>query len=585
MGSPLGPSLSAVMWRGYTFGEPHGDIKSCLEHFETVMATPLPILDVYAMSTVKAVLADPIAAARLRQFAESRGRATDIDFLQQIGQHEAAVTTVASIASAISVRFTGLAALEPVRLPLTLGKNLSLDVREASNALIPALGSIFDEAKTVVEQNLAQDVYPEFLRTQLSLNLEVIGPGYSPNEVCPGFGDAFYMTDPTEVDDPMVFISDGLANLTGYSMGDMFFKNCRLFQGPGTRGSCIDRMRNALAKNEEIAELVLNYTKDERPYWNFLFMARLTEVDGTIRYNLGGQIDVTDMVEREEDVTQLLSYVSPFPQRPAPKPQEKDLPGATCRGESKEKNERRQPRYPPSASQNIFLKTFRRRYSQPDENMTENGTDVSIPEPLTPIGGRSGSIALPSVSTVNDYATTSPYSRFVVLEYIKSTKMGAFTDKKTSRVQLPIRYCSAAALEILGPACHNLAEILGLGIFEVLSGKTNSTSVTKTFQSTVRASLAEGRTAKLDVSLGSATRSRSRRLSVTRKRSGVTLVGAETPSSQSPSLRRTLSLERMTPVSGSSSGPGDDFVSYWTPLKNDLGTVRWVVMILVPKVG
>lgn len=574
------------MWTGYTFGEPaHGSIKSFLEQFNEAMAPPLSILDVYAMNTVRAVLADSVAAARLRQFAKPRGRASDIDFLLQVGHYDDAVATVASIAATISIRFAGIGASEPVKLSLPVGKNLNNDLRETSTALIPALRSTFDDARISVEQNLAQDIYPEFLRTQLSLNLQAIGPGYSPNQVCPEFGEAFFMTDPNGTDDPIVFVSTGLASLTGYSMRDIIFENCRLFQGPGTRVSCVDRLRNALSQDEELTELVLNYKKDGKPYWNLVFLARLAEVDGTVRYNLGGQIDVTELVEREEDLTHLLSHVSPLSARPATKPRERDR-RASWRGDSREMGEQKQPRYPPSSSRNKFMKTFRRRFSQADENATDYSTDISISEPPTPdVEPRGSTITSPlSLSTTNHFATVSPYSRFMVFEYMKTTKHGAFHDKKSSRVRMPVQFCSSAALESMGPGCRNLANVLGLEVFEMLAEKANSPSVTKTFKSTVRASLAEGRTAKLNISFNHTTRSRPRGISLSRKRSGLNLSGAETPSNQAHSLRRSLSLDRLVPICGSSSGSAEDFVSYWTPLKDDLGAVRWVVMILVPEI-
>lgn len=622
-GTPRSPFFATGpgVWTPNTFGEPHGDIQSNLEKLEDALTQPLPIFDVYAPSTVMAVFQDPAAMARMRQFAEPRGHANDIDFLLQIGQYNQAMTSVASILANMSLKFTGVAASEPVRLPLTVGKALSAGIRETSKTLMPGLESTFDDAKSFIEQTLAQDLYPDFVKHQLSLNLQVIGPGYSPNQVCPGFGEAFCLSDPNEEDDPIVFASDGLACLTGYSTGDMISRNCRLFQGPGTRGSCVDRMRNGLAKHDEFTELVLNYTKDGRPYWNLVFMARLAGADGTTRFHLGGQVDVTEILEREEELTHLLSYVFPLGDRAAQpggpsssssSPHEPDR-RSSWRGGLREKRSDRErhtesARYPPSTSRNKFLRTFRRRHSPGGSSPTTNDscTDMSLSEPSTPgmPDPRKSSPALPTpgpASAPGHFVTVSPYSRFMVLEYTKPAASaarhagGPFHDKlKAGRVvQLPVAFCSSAALESLGHGGRSPGDVLGRSVFDVLAERAGA-SVTKSFRSTVRASMAEGRAVKLDVGVGApGLRQRVRGLSLTRKRSGVGLSAlmlnglepAPAPSSgHEYVMRRTLSLERLVPCSGG-SGPVDNFVSYWTPLKDDVGATQWVVVILVPEVA
>lgn len=692
--TPLSPFFTPPAWTPNTFGEPHGDIQSNLERLEEGLATPLPVFDVYALSTILPVFRDAAALARLRQFAEARGQASDVDLLLQIREYGQAVEAVSGILSNISQKYIGVAASEPVRLPLTVGKMLNNEMREISNSVMGGLAGTFDDTRASVEQSLAQEVYPDFLKSQLSLHLQVVGPGYSPNQVCPGFGEAFCMSDPNEADNPIVFASDGLACLTGYGTADMIARNSRLFQGPGTRGSCVDRMRSALAKHDEFAELVLNYTRDGRPYWNLVFMARLCGGDGVARYNLGGQVDVTEMVEKEEDVTQLLSYVSPLADRPsrqrgaahaancpsssshssspnaheanggAAVPAPAAVPAvnaadrrASWRGGFREKRQETS-KYPPSTSRNKFLRGFRQRHSPahsaPESSAAaaagapsnDSGTDLSLSEPPTPTLGlssrdsprksiifsqpssSSSSCCCCSPSQRGHFSTVSPYSRFMVLEYIKpnttnSTSTSTTTssrgisssshDKKANRLQLPVAFCSTAALESLGQGHRSPGDVLGACVFDVLGDRAAApSSVTKSFRATVRATLAEGRTVKQDISVGGSghghhsssshshhSHGRMRGMSLSRKTSGLGLGqqsssasaggGGEspqaTPGSRESVLRRTLSLERLVGHHGSSSAPSDNFVTYWTPLKDAAGAPRWVVVILVPELA
>lgn len=621
--TPLSPFFSPPAWTPNTFGEPHGDIQSNLERLEEGLATPLPVFDIYALSTILPSFRDAAAMARLRQFAEARGQASDVDLLLQIRDYSQAVETVSCILSNISQKYIGVTASEPVRLPLTVGKMLNNEIREISNSVMNGLHSTFDDTKTSIEQTLAQDVYPDFLKTQMSLNLQIIGPGYSPNQVCPGFGEAFCMSDPNETDNPIVFASDGLACLTGYSTADMITRNNRLFQGPGTRGSCVDRMRNALAKHDEFTELVLNYTKDGRPYWNLVFMARLCGADGVARYNLGGQVDVTEMVEKEEDITQLLSYVSPLPDRPKPNSQE-PVPvdrRSSWRGGFKEKRQERSrngeaSKYPPSTSRNKFLRGFRQRHSthpEPAAPSNDSATDLSLSEPSTPsLGSRDQrkSLLLSPPSSQGHFSTVSPYSRFMVLEYVKPARSNgaassSSNDKKANRLHLPVAFCSSAALESLGQGHRSPSDVLGSCVFDVLGDRAcASSSVTKSFRATVRATLAEGRTVKQDISVGGGgghhhhlgRSSRVRGMSLSRKTSGIGLSslassgcgGGDSPhaGSHESVLRRTLSLERLVGHGlGHCSAPSDNFVTYWTPLKDVEGSPRWVVLILVPELA
>lgn len=577
--------FSPKLWTGNSFGEP--DIQTSLECFEDANNQPLPILDVFATSTVKAVLKDSAAVARLRQFTHASGSIKDIDFLLQIAEFSEGISRVASTVSSIAQKFTNVSASSPVKLPPAVNRNLNGNIREVSSTLLPNLECLFEDAKGFVEQSLAQDVYPDFLKHQLSLSLQTIGPCYSPNQVCPGFGEAFFITDSSEKGDPMVYASAGLANLTGYTIGEMIFKDCRMFQGPATRSSRTDRLRDGLSKNNEFTELVLNYTKEGRMYWNLMFMARLVGPEGEVQYHLGGQIDVTEMLERQEGITHVLSYVPPLPERPPEMPAEQDR-RTSWRGGLKEKRYDRereaQPKYPPSVSRNRFLKSFRRRSSQLDFPGAE--TESVASEPSTPKDSRKSMTFPFSSPTSSHHIVLSPYSRFMVLEYIKPSKFGGPYDKKTNRVQLPLAFCSMAALESFGTGIRNVASVVGLNIFDVLSEKARSSSVTTSFKSTVRASLAEGRTAKLDIRLGGSHRNRSRGLSLSRKHSavGLTSPASEVSSENGRPLRRSFSLERLV-TSSSGSNTAEDFVSYWTPLKNDLGAIQWAVVVLVPDVA
>ncbi|KAJ4411268.1 hypothetical protein N0V82_009052 [Gnomoniopsis sp. IMI 355080] len=499
MGTPQSPFFSPAPWNANrdSFGEP--DIQTSLERFEDAIAEPLPILDVFSTNTFRAILNDAAAVARLRQFADANanGSVKDIDMLLQIAEFSKGVDQVSSTVASISQKYTGVAASAPVRIPLSLSRNLNAHMRDVSSLLLPSLECLFDDAKEYIEQSLAQDVYPDFLKQQLSLNLQTVGPFFSPNQTCPGFGEAFCITDPRQSSNPMVAVSAGLANLTGYSHAEMVFKDCRMFQGAGTRGSCADRLRDGISKKDEFTELILNYTRDGRLFWNLVFLARLFGPDGETQYHLGGQIDVTEMLERHEDIGHVLGYVPPIPERPTEVTPEQVRPDPWRAGSKEKKQEREretQTRYPPSVSRNKFFRPFRRRFSQNEYSGsgTESVPDLSASEPSTPLGSRTSmsgsrtSMSFTSAPTTGPslHTVVSPYSRFMILEYNKPPRVEGRHDRKDNRAQLPVAFCSAATLQSFGTGNHTIASVAGQNVFDILSDKARSPSITRSFKST-----------------------------------------------------------------------------------------------------
>ncbi|KAH8774439.1 hypothetical protein F5883DRAFT_412405 [Diaporthe sp. PMI_573] len=553
IGTPRSPFFSPGIWTGNTFGEP--DARTNLEQFEDVYTPQLPILDVFSMKTVNAVLKDQAAVARMRLFAQSRGRYKDIDFLMKVEEYTNTMSMVSSIMANISMKFTGVAASQPIRLPMAVSKSLNTDIKNVSSSLLPGLETLFDDAKSHIERSLAQDIYPDFLKNQLSLGLQTVGPGYSPSQICTGFGDSFCITDSYQADCPIVFVSDGLASLTGYNHHELVDRNCRFLQGPGTRASGVDRIRDAVNKNHEWTELLLNYRKDGRVFWNLLFTVHLMGLDGQVRYHLGGQVDVTEVLESKESVAGLLGYVPPLRDRRLQTLDENENRGSwrnAFSSRDRPSARERDAKYPPQTSRNKFFKNFR-RHSRCDTPVSpidsESTHDLSVSEPTTPMEHR-GSINISCPTTPTHQAVLSPYSRFIVLEYIPAGSTGSNSDKKSLRAQLPVAFCSAAVMDSLnnGSTQKCLADIIGYNVFKVLSESGNSPSINKSFKATVRASIAEGRSAKLDLTLNGNNLRRPRGLSLSRKSSG-------------------------------------DFVSYWTPLKDGHRATRFVVVVLIPDVS
>eukprot|EP00931_Biecheleriopsis_adriatica_P074468 TRINITY_DN48519_c0_g1_i1.p1 TRINITY_DN48519_c0_g1~~TRINITY_DN48519_c0_g1_i1.p1 ORF type:complete len:612 (+),score=119.06 TRINITY_DN48519_c0_g1_i1:193-1836(+) len=100
------------------------------------------------------------------------------------------------------------------------------------------------------------------------------------------------LADPNLPDCPLIGVSDGFAELTGYSKHEVIGKNCRfLNKGLTISADVKQRMRDAVLKGCEFVGKVQNIRKCGTLFENFLHMTTLW-VRGT-RYIIGIQLDAT----------------------------------------------------------------------------------------------------------------------------------------------------------------------------------------------------------------------------------------------------------------------------------------------------
>lgn len=116
----------------------------------------------------------------------------------------------------------------------------------------------------------------------------------------------FTVSDPRLPDDPLVWVNEAFARLTGYSAADALGRNCRFLQGPGTDRHAARGLLGELQAGRTGAAVLLNYRRDGSPFWNQVVASPVRDADGRITHHVGIQADVSDRVhaERERD-TQL----------------------------------------------------------------------------------------------------------------------------------------------------------------------------------------------------------------------------------------------------------------------------------------
>lgn len=113
------------------------------------------------------------------------------------------------------------------------------------------------------------------------------------------------ITDPTQADNPIVFVNNAFARLTGYSRSEIIGRNCRFLQGPESDPASISRIRDAIARRIPIEIELKNHKKDGEVFWNRLLISPVFDEDGKLTYFFASQYDVSlerdRMVRLKED--------------------------------------------------------------------------------------------------------------------------------------------------------------------------------------------------------------------------------------------------------------------------------------------
>lgn len=103
-------------------------------------------------------------------------------------------------------------------------------------------------------------------------------------------------------DVPLVLVNEPFCRLTAYSRDDAVGRNCRFLQGPDTTSESKSALHDFIHDDRHDGGRfpVLNYRKDGSAFHNLVFMTRLRDSDGTARYVLASQFDMSSSMLRAE---------------------------------------------------------------------------------------------------------------------------------------------------------------------------------------------------------------------------------------------------------------------------------------------
>mmetsp|Transcript_19042 Transcript_19042/g.31596 ORF Transcript_19042/g.31596 Transcript_19042/m.31596 type:complete len:329 (-) Transcript_19042:15-1001(-) len=110
----------------------------------------------------------------------------------------------------------------------------------------------------------------------------------------------FAISDPSLPDNPIVYVSQGFLDLTGYTLDQVLGRNCRFLQGPGTDQSAVEVIRRGIREGVDTSVCLLNYKSDGTPFWNQFFVAALRDAENNVVNFVGVQCEVSKAVVEKQ---------------------------------------------------------------------------------------------------------------------------------------------------------------------------------------------------------------------------------------------------------------------------------------------
>ncbi|PZR28749.1 MAG: PAS domain-containing sensor histidine kinase [Citrobacter freundii] len=110
------------------------------------------------------------------------------------------------------------------------------------------------------------------------------------------------ITDNHLPDNPIVYCNKAFEKMSGFDKAEIIGRNCRFLQGNDRDQPQITELRDAVRNGKALTVVLRNYRKDGELFWNELYMSPVDGNDGSVRYFIGVQNDVTRRKLAEEEV-------------------------------------------------------------------------------------------------------------------------------------------------------------------------------------------------------------------------------------------------------------------------------------------
>lgn len=111
-------------------------------------------------------------------------------------------------------------------------------------------------------------------------------------------------------DKPLIYVNPAFERMTGYSLDDVLYQDCRFLQAGDRDQPALMAIRDALDSGGACREILRNYRKDGTHFWNELSLSTVYNQADQQTYFIGVQKDVTVQVKAQQRVAQLEAQVA-----------------------------------------------------------------------------------------------------------------------------------------------------------------------------------------------------------------------------------------------------------------------------------
>lgn len=261
--------------------------------------------DFFAAEVLQVVLHNPATSHQLLRFSQSRLCGENMEFLEKVDRYHGLLNDVARYMFEIHRDYISVNAPDQINISEALLVKVNRELKTTLTSTLPKLESVFVDAQKDVEQLVALDIYPRFVRHQMTMSATKALAG--DRGKYGGLGDCFVLTDPAKADNPIVYASDGFVKVTGYPRKEIIPRNCRFLQSRHTDPAAVKRLRDSIHTRQESVELLLNQKKSGEPFWNLLYTTPLFDSTGNVVFFLGGQINCSTTIHNASDVLRILA--------------------------------------------------------------------------------------------------------------------------------------------------------------------------------------------------------------------------------------------------------------------------------------
>ncbi|MDB6454915.1 PAS domain-containing protein [Falsirhodobacter sp. 20TX0035] len=122
-----------------------------------------------------------------------------------------------------------------------------------------------------------------------------------------------------ERESPLLLVNNGFSALTGYQAEEVLGQNCRFLQRDADNRQARARIHAFFdrADQNSVRTDLVNFRKDGTPFVNLLYMSKLRNRDGSVRYIFASQFDIsrtrTDLLaEYDEQLGHTLTGLRPI---------------------------------------------------------------------------------------------------------------------------------------------------------------------------------------------------------------------------------------------------------------------------------